>query len=163
MALVEAQTLVEKEQALSALKEEKVALEKRAWRLKTARELLLTAKAQSVGDYLGPLTERCHTLFERFYPKKPVVLTAEGEVRLDEAGALREGAYYSAGMRAALGVCIRLALIETLFEGEKPAVILDDPFVDMDEENLALALAFLKAIKEEYQLVYLTCHQSRLP
>ena len=90
------------------------------------------------------------------------MLTAEGEVRLDEAGALREGAYYSAGMRAALGICIRLALVETLFEREKPVLVLDDPFVDMDEENLSLARAFLSALKQEYQIVYLTCHESRL-
>lgn len=161
-ASVAAQASVEKEAQLARLKEEKIALEKRAWRLKTARELLLCAKAQSAGNYLRPLTERCRKLFEKFYPQKALVLTAEGEVRLDEAGALREGAYYSAGMRAALGICIRLALVETLFEREKPVLVLDDPFVDMDEENLSLARAFLSALKQEYQIVYLTCHESRL-
>ncbi len=155
-------TLGEKERRLTALKEEKSALEKWAWRLKTAKELLLEAKANSAGNYLESLTERCRVLFKKFYPQKALVLTAEGEVRLDEAGALREGAYYSAGMRAALGVCMRLALIETLFEREKPTLILDDPFVDMDERNFALAGAFLSALKEEYQIVYFTCHESRL-
>jgi|GEM_PF-2415107 len=148
--------------ALAQKQRERAALEKRAWQLATAKGLLLEAKRQTTGDYLTPLTARCRELFAKFYPEKAVVLTADGEVRLDEAGEYREGAYYSAGMRAALGICIRLALVERLFEKETPALILDDPFVDMDEENLAIAKAFLGRLQKEYQLIYLTCHKSRL-
>ena len=167
--ILEGQTPFAAVQSLPALKErlarcraEKGELEKRAWRLATAKNLLLQAKRQTAGGCLQPLTERCQRLFAEFYPGKRTVLTAEGEMRLDEAGALREGAYYSAGMRAALGICIRLALIENLFERETPPLILDDPFVDMDEENLRLAKTFLRALQVRYQIVYLTCHESRL-
>ena len=159
---VAAQAVTTLRQKQAILREEKAKLEKRAWRLATAKNLLLAAKQHSAGDCMQPLTERCQRLFAKFYPGKRTVLTAEGEMRLDEAGAFREGAYYSAGMRAVLGICIRLALIEGLFERETPPLILDDPLVDMDEENLRLAKTFIRALQTNYQIVYLTCHESRL-
>ncbi len=160
---LQAQTLSDKQRALAEKRAQKEELERKAWCLAAAKELLVRAKHQSASGCIRRLEERCQALFEQFYPQKGVVLTAEGEIRLDEAGALREGGYYSAGMRAALGICIRLALLERLFEGEKIPLILDDPFVDMDEGNLRLAKQFLLGLHREYQVVYLTCHESRLP
>ena len=56
---------------------------------------------------------------------------------------------------------MRLALIDCLYEKEKPFVILDDPFVNYDEEKLVDTTKLLKEISNEIQIVYFTCHQSR--
>ena len=44
---------------------------------------------------------------------------------------------------------------------EEPFLVLDDPFVNLDEEKTKRALAFLKEAAKQYQIVYLVCHESR--
>ena len=60
-----------------------------------------------------------------------------------------------------MDVCLRLSLIEAMFEKEKPFLVLDDPFVALDDKNLKSALELLKQASKEFQIVYLTCHESR--
>ena len=48
-----------------------------------------------------------------------------------------------------------------MFEGEQPCIILDDPFVNLDEIRLDYAMRFLKTLGEHKQLIYFTCHGSR--
>ena len=48
-----------------------------------------------------------------------------------------------------------------LFEDEKPFIILDDPFINMDENNIGGALKLLDELQKEYQIIYLICHNSR--
>ena len=69
--------------------------------------------------------------------------------------------FYSQGYKNVLEICKRLALIDLLFEDEKPFIVLDDPFNYMDENNLNGALQLIKQLQSEYQIIYLICHNSR--
>lgn len=82
-------------------------------------------------------------------------------VKADENGVKRDIGYYSKGMRETLELCTRLALIDALFEKEQPFVVLDDPFVNLDEKSLMGAKKVLMKLAEQYQLIYFTCHPSR--
>ena len=82
-------------------------------------------------------------------------------VKADENGVKRDIGYYSKGMRETLELCTRLALIDALFEKEQPFVVLDDPFVNLDEKSLMGAKKVLMQLAEQYQLIYFTCHPSR--
>ena len=92
-----------------------------------------------------------------------------GEVRLDadlllsftEGGEGHSVDYFSTGLRAIADVCLRLALTDELYPQAPPPLILDDPFVALDEKNLAEARALLLELAEERQIIYLTCHPSR--
>ena len=59
------------------------------------------------------------------------------------------------------GICTRLALVEAMYEGEKPFLILDDPFVNLDEEKVTKGRELLNKLSETYQILYFTCHESR--
>lgn len=87
------------------------------------------------------------------------------DVRLDAqksvGGSLKGSEYFSTGNRDFIGICIRFALIDALFEEEKPFIILDDPFVNLDDEKVKNARNLLKEIAGEYQIIYLVCHSSR--
>ena len=50
---------------------------------------------------------------------------------------------------------------DALFEGAQPFIILDDPFVNLDDRHLSEALEFVKDLARDRQLIYLTCHSSR--
>ena len=68
---------------------------------------------------------------------------------------------YSRGYQTIISLCMRLALIDCLYPKEKPFVILDDPFVNFDDEKLDLCKSLIKTISTQYQIVYFTCHKSR--
>ena len=82
-------------------------------------------------------------------------------VKVDAAGAKRDLNYYSEGYKEMIGICTRLALIDVLFSGEKPFIVLDDPFASLDENRLKEMLSVLQEIGNEYQVIYFVCHNSR--
>ena len=82
-------------------------------------------------------------------------------VSIEAGGKSRELEYLSKGYQGAIDLCIRFALIETLFNKEKPFIILDDPFVNLDEDKIDSSLKLLKDVSKDYQIIYFVCHKSR--
>ena len=82
---------------------------------------------------------------------------------LERYGQARELGYFSAGQGDMIMLGMRLALVDALFRQEKPFVILDDPFVNLDDDHTARALELLKDLARDRQIVYLTCSSSRTP
>ncbi len=69
--------------------------------------------------------------------------------------------YFSQGYRNLFEICKRFALIEVLFSKEKPFIILDDPFSNLDQKKIARSIEVLNELSKEYQIIYFTCHDSR--
>ena len=67
----------------------------------------------------------------------------------------------SDGYRDLVGLCRRMAMIEAMYEEERPFLILDDPFVNLDNDRVKGGVNLLKRISEPYQIIYFTCHDSR--
>ncbi len=125
-------------------------------------EFLESARAAYEEAYLGGI--------RRHIGKYAALLFGEGaEVRVDldlnlsflAGGEEHSVLYESTGRRAIADICLRLALLDALYPDDPPPLLLDDPFVALDEENLATALSLLKALGRERRILYLTCHPSR--
>lgn len=82
-------------------------------------------------------------------------------VQVTVYGEDKELGYFSTGFRDYIGLCMRFALVDAMFTEEKPFLVLDDPFVNLDKEKLDRCLAFLRKASGEYQILYLVCHDSR--
>ena len=82
-------------------------------------------------------------------------------VKIEEYGEKKEIDYLSTGYRDLIGICMRLALIEALFENENPFIILDDPFVNLDEEKIEKAKQVVQELSKKYQVIYFVCHECR--
>ncbi len=133
--------------------------------LRRTRELLEQAKTSLTARYTGPIRES----FGRYYE----MLSNEGEQRyhfdanndvtIDEKGMQREPRFFSAGYRDMIGICMRMALVDAMYQEEKPFVLFDDPFANLDGDKTEGALKFLQEISARYQVLYFTCHESRLP
>lgn len=129
------------------------------------QEYLKNAREQLTARYMKPLVSS----FEKYYG---LLLEEEtGEWQIDanisftarQEGQLRLVQQLSAGYQDLIGVCMRLALCDAMYPKEKPMLILDDPFVNLDEEKTARGMELLKNVAQDYQLIYFTCHSSRVP
>ncbi len=170
---VEAETLQNSfdERGLNAeekeLLEEKARLERRHQAILAAKSFLLRAKENLAGRYLAPVEKGCREYLAFFgegkngRAEKVLHFTAEGKPIFEEDGGYRELAYYSEGNRELLGICTRLALADAVFTQELPVLILDDPFVNLDDKKTAAAKKLVKELSKKYQIVYLTCKSER--
>ena len=52
--------------------------------------------------------------------------------------------------------------MDSMYQDEKPMLIMDDPFVNLDDRNMAGAKKFVEKISEKYQILYFTCSQNRV-
>jgi len=77
-------------------------------------------------------------------------------------GQQRETGAFSAGNKDLINIVLRTALVEAMYQKEKPFLIIDDSFVNMDGNRLETAGKFMKQIAQDYQVIYFTCHESRL-
>ena len=88
-------------------------------------------------------------------------LDANLNILLREAGTTHDIRTLSEGYQDMVGLCRRMAMIDAMYDMEKPFLIFDDPFVNLDETRLEGAMEFLDKISADYQVIYFSCHQSR--
>lgn len=106
---------------------------------------------------------------EKFEEYSKLITGADGDYTLNtsfeimrtERGEAHGIDSYSRGMRDLYALALRLALIDALYENEAPFIIMDDPFIALDDVKLERAKNMLKAIGKTKQILYFTCAQSR--
>ena len=89
-------------------------------------------------------------------------LSTDFEVAKNDKGAPRVAESYSRGVRDAYALAMRFSLIDALYENESPFIILDDPFIALDDAKIERAKQMLKAIAKNKQILYFTCAKSRM-
>ena len=82
-------------------------------------------------------------------------------VRFERNGEDRPDAHLSAGQKSLCTLCLRLALIDNMYRGEQPFIIMDDPFVHLDGEHIVRAQALVSELAAKKQIIYFCCHESR--
>lgn len=147
---------------LERLKSDIEDYEKRRVAAELARKYLADAKNRLSSRYLRDMEESFAKSFTLISgEEKASEIDAELRLSFREGARTREPVWYSAGYRALTSVCLRLALSDALFGDEKPFIILDDPFCDLDEAKLERAKGLLSELAKGRQIIYLTCHSSR--
>lgn len=141
---------------------EKARLEKRLFAVRAAKELIIRARHNLAARYLTPVEEGCKRYVLAMGIDKSVRFSADGIPYAEERGILKETDYYSKGLRGLWDFCIRLALADCMFTGEKPLLVLDDPFTDLDDTKTELGKKLLRTLSKDRQIVYCTCKQERM-
>lgn len=128
------------------------------------RQLLEEAKEHLTARYRNPVEEAFCRYYELLTQKtaEPMEIDANLTLQVREKGEHRAMDLFSAGTKDLAGICMRLALVDAMYQGEQPFLVLDDPFVNLDEGTLRRALEFLCQIAKERQILYFTCHSSRI-
>ena len=120
----------------------------------------------------GSFTARYMNPFLRSFRRHYGMLTGESAENLQtdadfhitvmSEGLPRDPSLMSEGTRDLISLCRRMAMVDAMYPGEKPFLVLDDPFSNLDDERVKGGLRFLRSASYEYQILYLTCHKSRV-
>ena len=141
---------------ISQMQENVVVLEK-------TKDFLSKAKENFSSRYLKKMQESFINNLEILNGTKlNAILDVNLNAEIAENGLNKKLEYFSTGYQDLIYLSMRLSLIDSLFEGEKPFIILDDPFVNLDEGKIESAINLLKNISKKYQVIYFTCHNSRI-
>lgn len=128
-----------------------------------AAELMKTADRRLKDRYVKPVLEKFRhysLLLERAIGEE-VVMDSEFEIRFEKNGRERSEKHLSSGQRSICVFCFRMALIGNMYPDEKPFLIMDDPFVNLDGVHLEKIKEVLKELSGDFQIIYFTCHKSR--
>ena len=154
-------------ETLSDKKEEAKESEKNLRKMKLTREYLTKAKNRFVAKYMSPVKDRFDYYMDimahaGILPEDEYQIDAGLSLQKKELGSYHEIAYQSDGYSDMIGICMRFALLDVMFKQEKPMIIMDDPFINLDANHLEGAKEFLKSVAGEYQILYFTCHEDRM-
>ena len=152
-------TLLAEKEALEA---EKGEAEATFHALEKAEKFLEEAKEGLSTRYLGGMEESFRTYMQALSPEGTVFrFDTDLTLRAEKGGERREIGALSAGERDLALFCGRLSLVDAIFRKEKPVLILDDPFVNLDDEHYAAARRLLAALAEKTQILYFVCRKEQ--
>ncbi len=149
----------EREQA----KERMAQLEARHHILRATLTMLDEADHRMKDRYVSPIKDRFtyySALIERAIGER-VMISGDFTVTFDVNGKKRSERHLSAGQRSICALCFRLALVENMYGGEIPFLVMDDPFLAMDKAHLDRVRDVMHELASKTQIVYLCCHESR--
>lgn len=155
--------LVELENGLERLREEQAAMKYKHRLLAAAESLMRNAEQSLLDRYVAPIKDSfcryAESVSELLGEK--ITMDKSFSISFEKNGELHSQKHLSAGQLTLLSLCLRLSLIDNIYGEKSPFLVLDDPFVHLDETHLKKALATLKLLAEEKQMIYFTCHESR--
>lgn len=155
--------LEEKEDELSEIRDRVEKLSERVRLYNLTKDYLTKAKNSYTERYLGPIRNG----FKKYYSRltetegEEYNLDANTHLFVEASGLNRDTGSLSFGYQNLVGLCMRLALFEAMYGHDGPFIVMDDPFVHMDEEKIKKGRELLKLIAGDVQVIYLTCHESR--
>lgn len=127
--------------------------------LEKTEEFLLTSSNKLSKRYVEPVQKAFDNYYKNFLTNDNLII--DSNLNLLMKDNLFNEEYLSAGVKDLVQISKRFALIDLIFKNEKPFIVLDDPFVNLDDKNLEVATNIIKEISKKYQILFLTCHSSR--
>lgn len=135
--------------------------------LKLSAEYLTEAKENFLSTYMRPLEIGMRGYLDKIGANNALIdstaykIDTRLMVSVVHNGSSKEETYLSKGYRDLAAFSARLALIDIMYEGVRPMIILDDPFTNMDRDKIKLARELIEELSEKSQILYFTCHNSR--
>lgn len=159
----EREDLVVKEEQVDQLQAELGKL-KREYRL---TEITARCLREAKDSFSAKFMDTIQRSFLRYYaqidPEQKEELYIDSGYRICAMGGglPRTEGVLSSGYRALANFCLRLALLDAMYERERPCIILDDPFVELDDEKYDKAFRLLMDIADRYQILYISCREKQ--
>ena len=156
-----AERLPDRTTALYTLEDKKKLYEDELFLVTRTIALLKTAKTDLSTRYLKDMRESFNRMMLLVTGEDGFTFDQSFSVTASRNGAGRSEEYFSSGYRDLIDILVSLSLTDALFKEEKPCLILDDPFVNLDKEKLKKALMLIDELAKDRQVIYFICHESR--
>lgn len=132
-------------------------------RIRKVQEYLGKAKESITNRYSAPILKSFSEYYEMITKASSEQFHIDANINItkDEQGKQREMSTLSSGYRDLIGICLRVALVDAMYKEERPILIMDDPFTNLDDAKMKEAKRFLEYVAEKYQVIYFTCSNAR--
>lgn len=148
---------------LAGLEQTQAQEKRKAALIKKTKEIMEESKQSFTAKYMEPVMSG----FKKYF--NVITDNSADEYRIDadtnltviEQNLPRNIDSLSAGRQDLVGICLRMALVNAMYKEEKPFLIFDDPFVNLDDNNIKGGMKLLDEIAKDYQVIYFTCSESR--
>ena len=113
--------------------------------------------------YVSPIKDKLNYYFDYLGDlfKEQIEMGRNFDIYLNVNGQIKSNEHLSSGQRCLCALCFRFALLDNIFNGDVPFIIMDDPFMTLDKDNLLLISKMLEKFAIEKQIIYFSCHESR--
>ena len=147
----------------SQLYDQKQRAQNTLFMLKRTIQLITRAKENLANRYLGKVERLFNSYLQIWLQNDAIhgILDIDFRISMEDNQKVHLAEGYSTGYCDLIDLCMRLALVDTLFESEAPFLILDDPFVNLDEDRLNKSMDLLQLIASDKQIIYFVCHPVR--
>ncbi len=156
---------VELEDDLENNNKQKEELNNKKYVIDKTIEILEKTKERLSTKYLEGMNKNLNKYIELISKDKNIINKTSIDIDLNTNieidGEKKDIENFSTGYKDLIEIALRLALIDTIFKEEKPFLILDDPFVNLDEEKMKNSLKLIKEVSKDFQIIYFACHNSR--
>ncbi len=159
-----AEHLEECEIRLASLKETRGDVIRKLSVLRLTGEYLEKAEARLVARYTDPIKNKYVEYAAQVNVdlcKGLYILPEDLSPCFEREGEIRKNENFSSGFCALSDIFLRLAILEAAYPENMPFLILDDPFVYLDDENEKKTMEVLRRLSFRTQIIYFTCHSSR--
>lgn len=132
--------------------------------LNLTKECMIEAKENLAQKYMGDLSNTFKKYLMELNNENVDIyqMDINLNVNVEHEGESHDSSELSKGMKDLIQVCLRMALVEAVYKDvEPPILILDDPFVNLDNNRIINATRLLRSISTKYQIIYFICHNSR--
>lgn len=129
--------------------------------LQKTKKLLEQAYLSYIKSFQTPLKKKFDYYEDAIGVNKDCIINPDGEVLFIEASIPRKADFLSMGEHDKTSFSLRMSFIDSVYSEEKPFLILDDPFINFDDESLDKAFDLLDELKNKYQIIYFTCNTNR--
>lgn len=122
-------------------------------------DYLLQAKDNVASRYVSTINGEFSSILGKFgIDVNRFVIDNQWTVKEQTNVGTKDFEYSSQGLQDIISFCQRISLINKIYKKEKPFVILDDTFVNLDDNMLTCAKQVVKELAGEFQVIYLCCH-----
>ena len=147
------------------LEEEKESILWQLDAIRLAKESLMQANAELTGRVSPEINrlaqEYLKTLTAERYTAMQLYTDFEATCRRENSAVEMDRLRLSTGTRDQLYLALRLAVCKVLLDNgdESVPIVLDDPFVNYDDQRVACGMKLLREIARERQVILLTCRR----
>lgn len=128
--------------------------------LTKAKDFLIQANENVSSRFVEPANRIIKEILTKFDMRnREFIVDTNFDIKEITTTGIKEQEYSSQGYQDILAFCVRVYFLKEIYKQDKPFIVLDDTFVNLDDVNLNNAREIIKDLERQYQIIYMCCHE----